>query len=60
VAGGVAVKWRVWIAQVNQTFVEVEADDREEAEEKARRKWKREWAAANVTYVQGPETKETP
>lgn len=44
----VVKNWRVWIAQVNQTYVDVDANDRDEAEIKASRKWRREHASATI------------
>jgi hypothetical protein len=43
--------FRVWIAQVNQTYVDVKAADRDDAVEKAQRKWKREFVGARVLDV---------
>jgi len=43
--------YRVWIEQVNQTYVDVKASDDIEAAEKAVRKWKREYACATVADV---------
>ena len=41
-------RWRVYIAQVNQTYVEVKAETEEQAEERAVRKWAREYGGARV------------
>jgi hypothetical protein len=43
-----ASTWRVWIEQVNQTYVDVKAATRAEAEEKATKAWRRGWADARV------------
>jgi len=51
-------KYRVWIEQINQTVVEVRAKDRNEAVEKALRKWKRE-TSGSAKYVEQI-TKENP
>lgn len=44
-------KYHVWIGQINQTIVEVRACDRNEAMEKAERKWKRE-TSGSAKYVE--------
>lgn len=44
--------FRVWIAQSNQTYVDVVATSGEEAYEKAKRKWRREYAHGEVIYCQ--------
>jgi len=41
-------RWRVWIAQVNQTYVDVRAKDMFEAADRAKRIWKRDYVAARV------------
>lgn len=45
------MKYRVYIEQVNATFIEVEAKDKGEARDKAYRKWRREYAHSEVTEV---------
>lgn len=45
-------KFRVYVEQVNQTYVEVSATDREEAEEKGYRLWRREYAHSRVRAVE--------
>jgi hypothetical protein len=45
-------KFRVWIEQVNQTWVEVSALDEDEAREKGYRKWRKEDGHSRVTYVE--------
>lgn len=54
------MKFRVYISQVNQTFVEVEAKNRREAEEKGYRKWRRDEAHSHVSGVEEIETKPLP
>ena len=44
-------RWRVWIEQVNATYVDVIAKDYDKAIDKAILKWRRECARALVTYV---------
>lgn len=44
--------YRVWIEQVNQTFVDVEATSAEDAKEKGYRKWRKEDAHARISDVQ--------
>jgi hypothetical protein len=44
--------FRVWIEQVNQTYVDVKAGSKEEAHEKGYRKWRREEAHSYVGDVQ--------
>lgn len=51
-------KYRVWIKQINTSIVEVKAKDRDEAMEKAARKWKRE-VSGRPEYVEEI-TKEKP
>ena len=51
-------KYRVWIKQINTSIVEVKAKDRDEAMEKAARKWKRE-VSGRPEYVE-ERTKEKP
>ena len=43
--------YRVWIEQVNQTYVDVRAADEDDAIEKGYRKWRRECAGADVLGV---------
>lgn len=50
--------YRVWIAQVNQTFVDVEAKDADEAREKGYRKWRREDAHSHITHVENQNRRE--
>lgn len=45
-------KYRVYVEQINQTFVTVEAASREVAEIKGYAKWKREWAHSRVMSVE--------
>ena len=45
-------KYIVYIRQVNQTCLEVTADNEEQAREKGRAKWRREWAHAEVVSVE--------
>lgn len=45
-------KYRVYVEQVNRTFVEVTARDEEEARAKGYAKWKREEARSYVTEVE--------
>lgn len=44
-------KFRVWIEQVNQTYVDVSATDLEQAKEKAVRKWRRHHVGARISDV---------
>ncbi len=44
-------KFRVYIEQVNQTYVEVSAQNKEEAEEKGYRKWRKEDAHSRIMSV---------
>ncbi len=46
-----AQKFRVYIEQVNQTYVEVTAKTKEKAAEKGYRKWKKEDAHSSVISV---------
>jgi hypothetical protein len=45
-------KYIVYIEQVNQTFVEVAAENEEEAKEKGYAKWRREEAHSRVMSVE--------
>jgi len=45
-------KYRVYISQVNQTYVEVSAKNEEDAREKGYRKWRKEYAHSNVMSVE--------
>lgn len=45
-------KYIVYIEQVNQTYVEVEAKNEEEAREKGYAKWRREEAHSRVMSVE--------
>ena len=47
--------YRVWIAQVNQTYVDVKSSSSDEAYEKAKLKWRREYAHGEVTDCQAQE-----
>ena len=44
--------YRVYIAQINQTYVDIRATDKNAAVEKAYRSWKREWAQPVATCVE--------
>tara|TARA_R110000772_G_scaffold162415_3_gene273635 strand:- start:118 stop:300 length:183 start_codon:yes stop_codon:yes gene_type:complete len=44
--------YRVWIEQVNQTWVDVKASDESEAKEKAYRKWRKEYFHSRVSYIE--------
>ena len=44
--------YRVWIEQVNQTYVDVRALDEDDASERGYRKWRRECAGARVLGVE--------
>lgn len=43
--------YRVWIEQVNQTYVDVKATSSDEAREKGYRKWRREDAHSRISDV---------
>ncbi len=43
--------YRVWIAQVNQTYVDVKAVDEDDAKAKGYRAWRNELGHSHVTYV---------
>lgn len=45
-------KFIVYINQVNQTYVEVEASDEEEARAKGYRKWRTEHAHSTISCVE--------
>lgn len=45
-------KFKVWIEQVNQTMIEVNAKDRDEAGEKAYRLWRRTDGHSRVSYIE--------
>ncbi len=51
--------FRVFIGQVNQTFVDVKAKDEEAARDKAYRKWRREDAHAAILSVGKPDGRMT-
>lgn len=51
--------YRVWIAQVNQTYVDVQASDHENAIESAQLKWKRECSYPTVLDVREIEPEKT-
>jgi chloramphenicol 3-O-phosphotransferase len=44
--------YRVWIHQVNQTYVDVKATDEWSAREKGYEKWRKEEAHSEVSYVE--------
>ena len=44
--------YRVWIEQVNQTFIDVYADSTEEAMDKAYKKWRKEYAHSRMSCVE--------
>jgi hypothetical protein len=44
--------YRVWLEQVNQTYVDVRALDEEDARDKGYRKWRREYAGTSISSVQ--------
>jgi len=48
----VKTRYRVWLEQINQQWVEVIADSEREAMDKARRKWRRDVAQPMVTYIE--------
>lgn len=53
-------KWRVWVKQVNQTYVDVTAGDVDEAVEKAERQWRRRWTpfrVGDVKRIEGADRK---
>ena len=43
--------YRVWIAQVNQTYVDVKAVDENDAKVKGYRVWRNEFGHSHVTYI---------
>ena len=45
-------KFRVWVSQVNQCFVEVSAKSKEEARAKGYRKWLKDYAQSYVADVE--------
>lgn len=47
--------YRVWVEQVNQTYVDVVARNEEDAKEKGYRKWRREDGHSRVSYVEKQE-----
>lgn len=49
---GGGMKFRVYVGQVNQDYVEVTAKDMEEAEERGYRKWRRTVGHSRVTLVE--------
>lgn len=51
--------FRVFIAQVNQTYVDVQASDEESAREKGYRKWRRQEAHAGILAVEKPDGRPT-
>lgn len=44
--------YRVWVEQVNQTYLDVKAKNPRDAEEKGYREWRRECGHSRVTDVQ--------
>ena len=44
--------FRVWIEQVNQTYVDVRANSVAEAKSKACRKWRREYADPSISDIE--------
>lgn len=44
-------KYRIWFDQINKMSLDVKAINAKEAEEKARRKWKREYAYPRVRDI---------
>lgn len=46
------LKWRVWIEQINQTYIDVTGTGIEDATDRARRKWRNEDAIPIVTHIQ--------
>jgi len=54
------MKYRVYIAQINQTYVDVDAGDEEEATDRACRKWRKEEAQPQVLSIETmePEAKQ--
>jgi hypothetical protein len=44
--------YRVWIDQINQTYIDVKATNTVDAQDKACRKWRREEAFPNVSDTQ--------
>jgi len=49
---GLVRQFRVYVEQVNQTYVEVAARSPSEAREKGYSKWRREDAHSRVSYVE--------
>jgi len=47
--------YRVWFAQVNQTYVDVTAKDVDDAIDKAARLWRRDWALPRATEIKALE-----
>ena len=43
--------YRVWLEQVNQTYVDVRATDEDDARKKGYRKWRREYSETNVADI---------
>lgn len=44
--------FRVYIGQVNQTYIEVRAIDMEAARDKAYRKWRKDEAHSSITAIE--------
>ena len=44
-------EYRVYIGQINQSVIDVDADSKQDAIDKARRKWRKEDAIPVVNYV---------
>lgn len=47
--------YRVFVAQINQTMVEVKAADKDEARTKGYAKWKRDYAHSHVCAIEEKE-----
>ncbi len=56
----VLTTFRVWVEQVNQTYVDVKAPSPSDAYEKAYRKWRRESAHARMSYIEIVKPKDAP
>ena len=46
------MRYEVWVEQINASIVEVDAESKSEAYEKAKRKWYREVAEATISDIQ--------
>ena len=51
--------YRVWVNQVNQTYVDVEATSEEDAREKGYRKWRSDEGHSSVSCVERLESPNT-